>query len=80
MAHFYGEISGNRGAATRMGSKDSGFRAHIRGWHVGVRVYCEHNKETGEDEIYVYQTGGSSEYGQERLITKIVEGQNEEAI
>ena len=53
MAHFYGEIQGNRGGATRMGSKDSGFRAHIRGWHVGVRVQCWYDEETGKDEIHV---------------------------
>ena len=73
MGHFYGDIQGNRGGASRMGSKDSGFGAHIRGWHIGVRVHCWYNKETDKDEILVYQTGGSSGYSPEKLITKLVE-------
>ena len=40
MARFYGEIQGNKGQATRMGTKTSGFHAHIRGWDVGIKVEC----------------------------------------
>lgn len=58
MSRFYGEIKGNRGKATRMGTEKSGFSAHIRGWHVGVKVYCFVD-EDGSDAILVSQTGGS---------------------
>jgi len=75
MAHFYAEIQGNRGEATRMGTKDSGMRAHIRGWNVGVKVYCTYNEETGEDEIEVYKTSGSNGYGHSELIAKLKEGE-----
>jgi hypothetical protein len=59
MAHFYGEIQGNRGAATRAGSKNSGFKAHIRGWNIGVRIHCDVDYD-GNDVIHVYKTSGSN--------------------
>lgn len=59
MAQFYAEIKGNRGKATRMGTKESGITGHIRGWHVGVKVVCEQVK--GKDIIRVYRTNGSSD-------------------
>jgi hypothetical protein len=59
MAHFYAEIKGNRGEATRMGTKESGIRGHIRGWDVGIKVYGSVG-EDGEDEFTVYLTPGSN--------------------
>lgn len=67
MAHFYGEIQGNRGEATRMGTKDSGFRGHIRGWHVGGSINCHYNESKDRDEISIYATKGSNGYGSEHL-------------
>ena len=60
MSHFYADIQGNRGEATRGGSKDSGIDGHIRGWHTGARVVCHHDDESGKDIVRVYRTGGSS--------------------
>lgn len=40
MSHFYGDIKGCRGEATRCGSAESGIRGHIRGWHIGASVRC----------------------------------------
>ena len=71
MAQFYGEIQGNRGVATRMGSKDSGFYAHIRGWNVGVRVQLYH--ENGVDYVEVYETGGSTGRKAERKIASFTD-------
>ena len=67
MAHFYGEIQGNRGEATRMGTQDSGFRGHIRGWHVGGSVNCHYNESKDRDEISIYATKGSNGGGSEHL-------------
>jgi hypothetical protein len=67
MAHFYGEIQGNRGEATRMGTKDSGFRGHIRGWHVGGSINCYYNESKDRDEVSIYATKGSNGYGSEHL-------------
>ena len=60
MSHFYADIQGNRGEATRQGSKKSGIRGHIRGWNVGAEVYCFYDEKTGKDTVNIYLTGGSS--------------------
>ncbi len=59
MAHFYASIQGNRGEATRMGSKDSGIDGHVRGWGVGIKSRCfvDHN---GVDCCEVWLTSGSN--------------------
>lgn len=59
MGRFYAEIQGSRGSATRKGTKKSGIRGHIRGWHLGVKVKCYVN-EYGNDVCQVWLTGGSS--------------------
>lgn len=59
MARFYASIQGNRGEATRIGSKDSGIEGHIRGWNIGGRVCCFVG-ENGEDRVQISLTGGSS--------------------
>lgn len=60
MGHFYGEIQGYRGEATRIGSKTSGFSAHIRGWNIGVRVELRYDEERDCDVATVHLTGGSN--------------------
>jgi hypothetical protein len=66
MAHFYGELQGNRGVASRTGSASSGMNAHIRGWNNGVKV--ELFNEDGEDHIKIYLTGGSRNEKNKELI------------
>jgi hypothetical protein len=61
MARFYGEIQGNRGTASRMGTPNSGMWAHIRGWNVGIYVRVFVDPETGRDVIEFHQTGGSND-------------------
>jgi hypothetical protein len=58
MSHFYANIKGNRGEATRGGSKESGMYAHIRGWDVGCRVYLSH--DGNRDMCSVFITSGSN--------------------
>lgn len=69
MSRFYGSIQGNRGEATRQGSKDSGITGHIRGWNVGARVECYVNAE-GKDCVCVYKTGGSNRSTSDELIAE----------
>ena len=74
MAQFYATIRGNRGEATRIGSKDSGITGHIRGWHVGAKVTVDH--ENGKDIVRVYKTDGSRGFGkriQNELIAEFIE-------
>ena len=59
MAHFYGQLQGSRGEATRCGNKNEGIRGHIRGWDVGVRVEGYYDDELG-DFFNVYVTSGSN--------------------
>lgn len=60
MAHFRASIKGQRGEASRLGSKKTGIQATINGWNNGIRVVGEHDENTGEDRFTVYFTGGSN--------------------
>lgn len=60
MAHFYADIQGSRGEATRCGTQGSGISGHIRGWSVGAKV--EVSFEDGVDVVRVYRTDGSGGY------------------
>lgn len=66
MSHFYDSIQGNRGEATRCGTKDSGMTAHIRGWNIGVAVSLYVDSK-GRDVVQVYRTTGSSGCDRERI-------------
>ena len=58
MAHFRATIQGNRGMASRLGTKKTGLQASVNGWNVGVTVEALHIN--GEDTINVFITGGST--------------------
>lgn len=60
MAQFMGVIRGNRDAASRLGSKDSGIDGHIKGWRSGVKVKAYHDSDTNRDVFDVYATRGSN--------------------
>jgi hypothetical protein len=45
MSHFYGFLSGNRGEATRCGSKSSGINAHIKSWNNDVEASLKADDE-----------------------------------
>jgi hypothetical protein len=51
MAHFYGTLKGNRGEATRMGSRESGVTTYAAGWKGAIRVTVF--QEDGVDKYYV---------------------------
>ena len=71
MSQFYARIQGNRGMATRQGTKKSGIRGHISGWNIGIDVegYVDEN---GKDHFIVRKTGGSkSPFGE--IIAEIKE-------
>lgn len=75
MGHFYAGIQGNRGEATRMGTAKSGIYGHIRGWHVGAKIYASHSG--GIDTISVYKTSGSNGDKPDELIACYSEDENE---
>jgi hypothetical protein len=61
MAQFRAIIRGQRGEASRLGSKQSGMAAHVDGWTAGVTVRVSH--VNGKDLFTVYRTAGSSYAG-----------------
>lgn len=59
MSQFYASIQGNRGQATRQGTKKSGLEGHIRGWNLGARVWMFVDGD-GQDRCQIVLTGGSN--------------------
>ncbi len=55
MAHYLGEVSGSRGSATRLGTKNSGMVTKAMSWSGMVRVDVVHDDATGEDRFTVEQ-------------------------
>jgi hypothetical protein len=78
MAHFYGGVHGNRGAATRLGDKKSGLTTFANGWGLGVDVMLRYCKETDEDVVEVTLTSGSNGWIKKnigRFTTKDLKGE-----
>lgn len=67
MAHFYAQIHGNKGEATRCGSKNSGIYSHTRGWKVGCETIIHYDEDSGKDKISIYLTSGST-YDRTRIL------------
>lgn len=71
MAHFYAQVRGvGPATASKAGTKDSGLRAQLSGWRVGVRVELAH--ERGRDVVRVWRNQGP-EKGPEVLIAEYSE-------
>lgn len=68
MAQFIARIHGQRDAASRLGSKESGITASACGWNLGIVVEGRYNEETESDEFTVYLTGGSNHNGSSKLV------------
>ena len=73
MAQFRATISGQRGEASRFGSKASGLRVTANGWNAGVRVIARH--VDGQDVFTVYRTAGSGYSLATQEIATIIDGQ-----
>ena len=71
MAQFKADIKGSRGAASRLGGKDSGISGHIRGWSSGIKVEGHYDEDMG-DIFLVWQTSGSGFKGRSVLLGKLV--------
>jgi hypothetical protein len=75
MAQFRGTVDGNRGGASRLGTKASGLDTTANGWNTGARVVLTHNDETGKDVVRVYRTYGSNAHRSSVLIAEWHEGE-----
>ena len=49
MAHFIAKISGARGPASRLGTKNSGITAIVASWQGAVYVCVHHDAVSGQD-------------------------------
>lgn len=58
MAQFRGTVEGNRGEASRCGTKGSGLEVTANGWDIGIEADLRH--VNGRDEVMVYLTSGSN--------------------
>ena len=62
MAHFIGYLQGNRGGASRLGTKTSSMDVSGRGWNLGANVFVYYDERTKEDRVTVTLTGGSNRF------------------
>ena len=69
MSQFYASVTGSRGSTvTKTGDKQTGIFAHIRGWNIGIKVNCSHDKKTGKDIITVYKSSGSTDAKRDKFV------------
>jgi hypothetical protein len=62
MSAFYGMVRGNRGAATRGGSKNSGYKATCQSWDGSVIVNMSYDNED-KLKVRLEVADSSSTYG-----------------
>ena len=70
MAHFRGGVVGNRKAATRLGSKNSGITAWANGWKTRVEIRGRHSLAADVD---IFEVVAIDEAGHEVLVATISE-------
>jgi hypothetical protein len=78
MAHFYGSIQGNRGEATRLGTKNSGLEATVASWEGAVQVIAVHNEEIGKDMVEVHLIPWHGSGCHKLLYRGLISGKEEE--
>ena len=79
MAQFRGSMKGQRGEASRLGSKVSGLDAHIASWSGAVRVRLWYDKNTDMDMCCVALTThhGAGAYPERMLYRGPVSGKED---
>lgn len=66
MSHFYGTLQGNRGEATRCGSKKSGIATHAASWSgcVHARLYHNRAEDSTDASVCLDQWHGGGRFAQ----------------
>lgn len=67
MAQFRATIKGQRGEASRLGSKNSGLSTTTDGWNIGASAWLHHEAGDKEDVLEIGITGGS--HDREAMVT-----------
>lgn len=57
MAAYYGEVSGSRGAVSRLGGADGGVRSYLKDWSQGVITTLR--TKNGVPWLHVERTGAA---------------------
>lgn len=73
MAHFYAHAQGSRGETHRLGGKENGAQAGVRGWKDGVTIYATYNKGHERNEYEIVANGGSSHSFNRNVGTLIID-------
>jgi len=60
MSHFYAEIQGNKGVATRIGNIYSGIQGHIKSWNEGIHIKATYDDLSSENIYTISITKGSN--------------------
>lgn len=60
MAQFRATMQGQRGSASRLGSKKSGLDVNVNGWDNGIRIEASYDEKNHADKFAVYVTSGSN--------------------
>lgn len=75
MSHFYGSLKGNRGEATRAGSKSSGIKSSVQSYEGSIITHFL--ELDGEIHYSIEVAKGSSSFGQKVIksgkISELVE-------
>jgi hypothetical protein len=79
MAHFYGTLQGNRGRATRGGTKNSGLTTQCASWEGAIECDAWHSKETGKDMVRVSKVTWHGA-GEDKLLYEGLIGKSEEKL
>ena len=56
MSHFYGVVAGNRGQATRGGTKTSGYLTIAASWDGAIQVRLSYDPKTDKNHYVIYQS------------------------
>jgi len=69
MSTYYGNLQGNRGEATRQGSRTSGIWAAVRSWNGSVRIDMDTDAARPDDPAVTVTVskGSSAAYGRRVL-------------
>ena len=68
MAQYRGTLQGNRGNASRLGTKSSSLEVTAHGWRLGLRAVIYWDEKSQEDRLRVELNSGSGYDGVSRYL------------
>ena len=70
MSHFYGTLNGNRGEASRCGTKGSGMITYAAGWEGAIRVMVRYDEANDIDRYSVALTPWHGSGGETQVLVE----------